>query len=91
MNPENAGRYFSDSFMGAGSVEDNSFRHADICRKERVQLLIPIVDYEFEKLSAADEFSKIRCLIAFQILMLSEQQRINGAPISISKEQYSNT
>ena len=64
MNLQNAGRYFSDSFHQVPAAYDKNFipvmQH--ICKREQVKLLVPIVDYEFEKLSAAKvEFEAIGC------------------------------
>jgi carbamoyl-phosphate synthase large subunit len=66
MNPENAGRYFSDAFYSVPAAGDESFlpRLLEICRQERVDLLIPIVDYEFNKLAAARRaFAEVGCRV----------------------------
>lgn len=67
MNPHNAGRYFSEVFSTVPPASEDRFITVmlEICKKERVRLLIPIVDYEFAKLSAArGEFEKIGCRVA---------------------------
>jgi carbamoyl-phosphate synthase large subunit len=49
MNAQNAGRRFSDAFYTVPAANDPQFLPTvlDVCRQEHVQLLIPIVDYEF--------------------------------------------
>jgi len=66
-NPGNAGRFFSDSFYKVPLAAQDDFIPAmlDICRKEKVHLLIPIVDYEFEKLAASkQDFERDGCKVA---------------------------
>ncbi|MGH2567875.1 MAG: ATP-grasp domain-containing protein, partial [Bacteroidota bacterium] len=48
-----AGRYLADSFVRIPPANDSAFLETvlDICRRQTIDLLIPIVDYEFEPLS----------------------------------------
>ena len=67
MQNESAGRYFSDKFFQVPSANDPEFlpRLLDICKNEKVDLLIPIVDYEFDILSAnKGQFSAIGTTVA---------------------------
>lgn len=65
-NPNNAGRYLSDAFFEIPSAKEERFIPAllQLCHAEEIQLFIPIVDWEFEKLSQAKkEFEKINCKV----------------------------
>ncbi len=67
MNPDSAGRYFSNAFYTTPAAKDEKFIStiADIIKKEKIQLLVPIVDYEFDKVGAnIDEFKKLGCITA---------------------------
>jgi carbamoyl-phosphate synthase large subunit len=67
MNPGNAGRYFSDAFYVVPPANDPAFIPAllELCRRENVDLLIPIIDYEFAKLAAHREaFASCGCTVA---------------------------
>lgn len=62
-----AGRYFGDAFYQVPPACDPAFLSAllDIVDRQRIQLLIPIVDHEFEKLAEnRDEFSQLGCRVA---------------------------
>lgn len=62
-----AGRYFSDAFYQVPRADDPDFVPAllSICRAHDVDLLVPIVDYEFEPLArAAPLFADEGCLVA---------------------------
>lgn len=52
-----AGRYLADSFRVTPQSRDPEYvsRVLDICREERVELFLPIVDYGFTALSAAKQ------------------------------------
>ena len=66
MDSNNAGRYFSDKFYKIPPANDKNFISSllKICKKERIDILIPIIDYEFEKLSQSiKEFNDIGCKI----------------------------
>lgn len=66
-NPESAGRYFSDKFYEIPFANDDDFipKLTEIISKEKIDLLVPIVDYEFEKITAAvDDLKKIGCTTA---------------------------
>ena len=54
-SPANAGRYFSDHFETVPRADEPDFipHLLTICRQQEVDLLIPIVDYEFVKLAEA--------------------------------------
>jgi carbamoyl-phosphate synthase large subunit len=65
-NPMSAGRYLGDAFYGVPLASDPGFLPAllEIVRREGIQLLIPIVDYEFPKLSKhRDEFERQGCRV----------------------------
>lgn len=67
MNPESAGRYFSNAFYTTPAAKDEKFipTITDIIKKEKIQLLVPIVDYEFDKIGANIEaFKKLGCVTA---------------------------
>lgn len=67
MNPGNAGRYFSDAFHRVPPANDPAFISTllDLCAREGVELLIPIIDYEFAKLAAHREaFASCGCTVA---------------------------
>lgn len=67
MNPESAGRYFSNAFYTVPAAKDEKFipTLTEIIKKERIQLLVPIVDYEFAKIGQnLEEFRKIGCVTA---------------------------
>jgi carbamoyl-phosphate synthase large subunit len=71
MNPQSAGRYLSDHFYQVPPAASADFipRVFDICQKENIQLLIPIVDYEFQKLAENKEkFKAVGCRIAISPL-----------------------
>ena len=62
-----AGRYFSDAFYRVPIASDPRFVDAllEICRRHSVNLLVPIVDYEFQPISEATErFLELGCLVA---------------------------
>lgn len=66
-NPQSAGRYFSNAFYEIPLAKSPDFLPVltDIIRKERIQLLIPIVDYEFDKIAASvEDFEKLGCKTA---------------------------
>lgn len=67
MQNESAGRYFSDKFFKVPSASDPAFLQSllDICKNEKVDLLVPIVDYEFDVLSKnKEQFSAIGTTVA---------------------------
>src|SRR5712692_2070515 len=49
MNPDCAGAHLGDSFlqMPAAKAEDFAERVMELCREHRIDLVIPIIDYEF--------------------------------------------
>ena len=62
MKAINAGRPMSDAFYQIPAANDDQFinKMLNICQKEQIDLLIPIVDYEFEKFALLrDEFEAI--------------------------------
>lgn len=63
-NPESAGRYFSNAFYTIPLAKDQNFLPVltEIIQKERIQLLVPIVDYEFDKIAASvGKFAALGC------------------------------
>lgn len=67
MNPQSTARYFSHSFYTVPMAKDPSFldRLLDICKKEKIGLLIPIVDYEFQKIARnINLFEELGCKVA---------------------------
>lgn len=67
MSPDNAGRYFSDHFQVVPAARDASFipKLLEICREQQVELLIPIVDYEFQAFADhTADFAAIGCRVA---------------------------
>jgi carbamoyl-phosphate synthase large subunit len=67
MQEDNAGRWFGDRFIRIPAARDEAFVPAllDACRRCRVNLLIPIVDYEFEPLAhARRHFEELGCRLA---------------------------
>jgi len=65
-NPRSAGRYFSDAFATVPLAKDPDFLDAllDICAREKVQLVVPIVDYEFDKIAQnTARFEEIGCRV----------------------------
>ena len=66
-NPLSAGRYLGDVFHLVPLASDDGFTNAllDIVKRERIQLLIPIVDYEFPKIAACRaRFEELGCRVA---------------------------
>ncbi|HEY9166024.1 MAG TPA: ATP-grasp domain-containing protein [Candidatus Kryptonia bacterium] len=57
MNPENAGKFMSDEFCTVPAASDPDFmkRIGNIVRECKVDAVIPIVDWEFRKLSESRE------------------------------------
>jgi carbamoyl-phosphate synthase large subunit len=81
-NPESAGRYFSNAFYTIPMAKDPQFLPVltDIIQKERIQLLVPIVDYEFDKIGASKEkFASMGCITAISssesIAMANEKEK----------------
>lgn len=67
MEPDSAGRYLSDSFHLVPAASDPKFveRLLNICQKENVDLLIPIIDYEFLPIAREKEkFDKLGITVA---------------------------
>ncbi|VAX23794.1 hypothetical protein MNBD_NITROSPINAE03-81 [hydrothermal vent metagenome] len=65
-NPLSAGRFFGDKFHKIPPAGEEGFINAvkDIVIKEKINIIFPIVDYEFEKLTLAIEcFEKHGCKI----------------------------
>lgn len=66
MQKTAAGRYFSDKFYTIPPASSPDFirKVLEICKKENVHLLIPIVDYEFKKFAEnIQKFEKINCKV----------------------------
>lgn len=66
-SPEVAGRYFSDAFELVPFAQDPAFvpRLLELVQRHQIQLLVPIVDYEFEALSEArSRFAALGCTVA---------------------------
>lgn len=66
-NPQSAGRYFSNAFYEIPFANSPEFlpRLIEIIEKEKIQLLVPIVDYEFDKIAAnVETFAKLGCKTA---------------------------
>jgi carbamoyl-phosphate synthase large subunit len=66
MSPGNAGRYFSDAFYEVPAARSPDFIPTllKICQSEDVDLVIPIVDYEFDALALARrQFADIGCRV----------------------------
>ncbi len=57
MDENNAGRYMADAFYKTVGSKDGGYVDAvlEICKKEQVDIYIPIIDYGFRKLSAAKD------------------------------------
>jgi carbamoyl-phosphate synthase large subunit len=67
VNPDSAGRYFSHSFYAVPMAKEPNFLDEllNICKKEKIQLLIPIVDYEFQKIARNKNlFEEFGCKVA---------------------------
>lgn len=65
-NRLSAGRFLSDKFHAVPPASDDSFIPAlnEIIKKERIDILFPIVDYEFEKLAlAVPQFDRLGCRV----------------------------
>ena len=66
MSSDNAGRYLSDHFEVVPAASDADFidRMLQIVRQQEVELLIPIVDYEFGKFArSVDQFRDVGCRV----------------------------
>jgi carbamoyl-phosphate synthase large subunit len=66
MSSDNAGRYLSDHFEIIPAANDNDFidRVLQIVQQHQVDLLIPIVDYEFPRFAETiDRFNAIGCRV----------------------------
>ncbi len=66
MQSNNAGRWYSDAFHNVPVASDPAFldRVLDVCRMEKVDMLIPIVDYEFDAFAAnKSRFAEIGCRV----------------------------
>lgn len=66
-NPLSAGRYMGDSFYVVPVASDENFLTAllEVVKRESVQLLIPIVDYEFPKFAQEKaKFEALGCMVA---------------------------
>jgi carbamoyl-phosphate synthase large subunit len=81
-NQMSAGRYLGDAFYSVPMATDPSFLSAllEIVRREGIQLLVPIVDYEFPKLSEhRDEFERLGCRVVISspqaISICNEKER----------------
>lgn len=64
MSPANAGRYLGDHFEQIPAADSPEFIPSllEICTRRRVELLIPVVDYEFMRLAPVKEqFAQIGC------------------------------
>lgn len=64
MSPANAGRYLGDHFERIPAADSPEFIPAllEICTRCRIELLVPVVDYEFTRLAEAKEqFAQIGC------------------------------
>jgi carbamoyl-phosphate synthase large subunit len=67
MSPLNAGRYMSDRFFRVPPATHPEFVDTllDICHEHAVQLLVPVVDYEFAVLARSrSRFADIGCRVA---------------------------
>lgn len=67
LDEASAGRFLGDCFHRVPAAADDRFLPAvlDIVRREGIDLMVPIVDYEFEKLAAArDDFARAGCRVA---------------------------
>lgn len=65
-NRNNAGKYLSDAFCEIPSAKEEKFIPAllQLCLEKNIRMIIPIVDWEFEKLARAKkEFEKINCKV----------------------------